>query len=808
MRKLTYSSIIILLIAIASTSCKNPVAPDNPTTPADQVVTPDFSPPPGLYTSNQDVVISTSTLGAEIWCTTDGSEPSTTNGFLYTSSIDITENTTLNAIAFKTGMTDSVVSTGEYNFQHPPIILDPSPGNFTTAQTVSISGIQPGFNVKYTTDGSDPSPTNGADYSDPLTIDRTTILKVCLFKDGWTELDVTATYTFGTPKPSFSVAPGTYENDFELSLSCELSGASIYYTTDESDPSPVSGIEYTDAIKIDKSQIVKAIACYLGQDDSEVVTASYTMQVASPVFRTIPGIYTTDVSVGILSDTYGCTIRYTTDGTTPTEAIGQLYSGSPLSIPTLCKRSLETEVKVIAYKYGYSSSAVIAGTYTVQFPSQRQFYAQKATDYSWYTVDAILRGSSSHSAVYVANDQSVSDLTAQNIANEFENKIYPLVRTKFTIESDVDNNGRIILLLIDIIDGYTGSGGYVAGYFSPYHELTGASYPLSNVADMVFMDTNPMVPGSDDFHIAVVHEFQHLVDFNKTFILGGGKIFDTWITEGLSSAAEYLYQGSHIAWKIDYYNADPYDDIIFGTYFVRWAPSYGNPLSSYSTVYLFFQWLRIQFGDGVYTDILNDGSVTHTSVENAVDSRTGFTYIWPLILRDWFVANAFNNDAGLWGYNSEILLSPRGFNAGYLGSDWYLASGEGIYIIFSTPFSPASQSDIYHAGLDMTAKTVDIVPAYTGNVCLTLNISGNPAGLILTAPIPLSAYLSDETTLVAQLTQSGGRSVSDFALGSWPIDLLKHLLWESDTPRVFSLGLDDGEHLKQAEINRLRRKLQ
>ena len=60
---------------------------------------------------------------------------------------------------------------------------------------------------------------------------------------------------------------------------------------------------------------------------------------------------------------------------------------------------------------------------------------------------------------------------------------------------------------------------------------------------------------------------------------------DTWINEGLSSAAEYVYKGSHITDKINYYNADPNTYIAQGLNFLTWLNYYEN----YSTVYLFFQ---------------------------------------------------------------------------------------------------------------------------------------------------------------------------------------------------------------------------
>jgi uncharacterized repeat protein (TIGR02543 family) len=64
------------------------------------VATPTFTPPAGTYTSPQNVTISTTTPGATIRYTTDGSIPSPTVGTLYTVPVTISTTTTLKAIAY------------------------------------------------------------------------------------------------------------------------------------------------------------------------------------------------------------------------------------------------------------------------------------------------------------------------------------------------------------------------------------------------------------------------------------------------------------------------------------------------------------------------------------------------------------------------------------------------------------------------------------------------------------------------------------------------------------------------------------
>ncbi len=73
------------------------------------------------------------------------------------------------------------------------------------------------------------------------------------------------------------------------------------------------------------------------------------------------GTHTNSVTVTLSCVTPSSTIRYTTDGTTPTRDIGTIYSSSFNLITT-------TTVKGVCYATGYSTSAVSTQTFTIQNP--------------------------------------------------------------------------------------------------------------------------------------------------------------------------------------------------------------------------------------------------------------------------------------------------------------------------------------------------------------------------------------------------------------------------------------------------------
>ena len=75
--------------------------------------------------------------------------------------------------------------------------------------------------------------------------------------------------------PTFSVAAGTYEEEQTVELSCETEGASIYYTTDGTEPTAES-TGYEGAITVSESMTIKAIAVKDGES-SNVASATYTI---------------------------------------------------------------------------------------------------------------------------------------------------------------------------------------------------------------------------------------------------------------------------------------------------------------------------------------------------------------------------------------------------------------------------------------------------------------------------------------------------------------------------------------------------
>jgi hypothetical protein len=334
-------------------------------TRAATVATPVFSPVAGTYTSAQSVTITTTTSGATIRYTTDGSTPSATAGTVYAGPISISATTTLKAIAYETGFTNSAVKSGTYSIKTIAPVFSPVAGTYTSAQSVTITSATSGASINYTTDGTTPSETNGAGYSGPVSISANTTLKAIAYETGLADSSVTSgTYSIKVIAPVFSPVAGTYTSPQMVTMTSATSGASFAYTTDGTTPTEsggtvTNGMLYSGPVAISTNTTLKAIAYEAGLTDSSVTSGTYTIKVIAPVFSPAAGTYTGSQSVTITSATSGATINYTTDGSTPSPTAGNLYSG-PLTL------SSTTTLKAIAYETGLTSSSVTSGTYTIK----------------------------------------------------------------------------------------------------------------------------------------------------------------------------------------------------------------------------------------------------------------------------------------------------------------------------------------------------------------------------------------------------------------------------------------------------------
>ena len=399
-----------------------------------------------------------------------------------------------------------------------------------------------------------------------------------------------------------------------------------------------------------------------------------------------------------------------------------------------------------------------------------EFWAADMDTNEYYKVTAPLYKEGKYCIIHIENESLnlISDSTVDYIISEFDNVIYPKITSKFGDESDVDGNGKIVLLILDIRDNYKGTGGYIAGYFDSTNSLANSVfYPHSNECDMIYLDCNPAKPNTEEFQMTVAHEFQHLINFTQKG-LSDGIHQATWINEGLSSGAEYVYAEHQLNGRIRDYNSfqTSYSN---GNNFYRWD----NELIDYATVYLFFQWIRIHStdGDAIYKDILDSSYNDYKAVVEQVEAHLPDYYngisidnsSWTNIMIDWFIANQINKTSGKLGYAGEITSLTK-MNAKSGIKDLY--PYEGVIKNITGVYSPGSSGDsIIYRGISADGS-IDSTSSYSGDYILALNTNPKNDGTKEGATLPASLKDTEKPLSNILFSQNQGSYRMDAVLGA------------------------------------------
>ena len=373
--------------------------------------------------------ITTTTSWPSIYYTTDGTEPSSTNGTLYEGPFALTEQTTVKAIVTKDGYTDSDVTTLTiYKVATPTIQQE------TGTHNVSITTTTPGATIYYTTDGTTPT-TSSTLYTGASEELGGKPIKAIAVKDnminsdiGEGEIDIKC----ATPIISFNNITST------VSITCGTEGSTIHYTTDNSEPTTTS-TAYTGPFSVTSPTTVKAIATNATLNPS-IVAELVIPQVATPTIQN-----NGSNAVSITTETVGATIYFTTDGSTPTTL------STEYTVP-LTENISNVTIKAIAVKEGMVTSAVGSDAVTLQcaapdisrsgndgFTVSCSFPASGVTIY--YTTDGTTptTSSSSVSSGDVISSTLPVTVNAMAVATNYDNSDVATV----TLKQGMDGDGTV-----------------------------------------------------------------------------------------------------------------------------------------------------------------------------------------------------------------------------------------------------------------------------------------------------------------------------------------------------------------------------
>ena len=245
---------------------------------------PNIAPNGGQFIGSQAVTISTEE--GSIYYTTDGSTP-TAESTLYSEPFTITESSIVKAIAVSGEQTSNVATATFTKIETPVTIIEPTNGASVKVGTKVLIKYTGTVNtLYYAVNDDDYTNVEGTNYfplfiTEDMVVDDKVIIKAyhTVTVGGNTAQSEVVTVKYNVVNPEVSISPAStiFANTIDVILTATPEGASIYYTTDGSEPTAES-TAYNEAITLDATTTIKAIAVFDGIT-SEVSEATFTKNI-------------------------------------------------------------------------------------------------------------------------------------------------------------------------------------------------------------------------------------------------------------------------------------------------------------------------------------------------------------------------------------------------------------------------------------------------------------------------------------------------------------------------------------------------
>lgn len=374
------------------------------------------------------------------------------------------------------------------------------------------------------------------------------------------------------------------------------------------------------------------------------------------------------------------------------------------------------------------AGAAAASTLTVG--QQRTFHVcntvtcSQAADFT--TVTAALMYVGKHAAIYqdiAAPTGGFATSDFQTLGQLFDSDLYDVDTRAFGVESDVDQNGLVLILFTPVVNKLTPknqcSTSFVTGFFFAIDiDPSFKNDNRSNQAEVFYaIVPDPQGTASCLFTtssvrrlvpVTFIHEFQHMISYYHHVLLRNGSTEDLWLNEGMSHLAEelggwhFLAQGDTTEFSNfaigDLYNAYKYlkDP---GAYFAFFKEGTGT-LEERGGAWLFLRWVLDQFGDDVTrrlseTGLKGTANVAAATGEpvagllpqwflaNYVSDLPGFTAPTRLTYTSWHFRKTFAslNQQSPTTFDRPFPLVPGSYPGGNFDVSGVLRAGSGDYFL-------------------------------------------------------------------------------------------------------------------------------
>jgi hypothetical protein len=304
-------------------------------------------------------------------------------------------------------------------------------------------------------------------------------------------------------------------------------------------------------------------------------------------------------------------------------------------------------------------------------------------DFAQVTGEARYAGT--HAIIYEDIDAPSDGLSQHDfdqLGALFDVDLYDVATRAFGSESDIDRNGRVLILMSPIVNGLTErsecSDSFITGFFFPLDiDPKFQNDSRSNHAEIFYsIVPDPQGTVTCDHSVDRVkrvvpvtfaHELQHMVNFHQHVIVRAGNSEQTWLNEAMSHMAEELAALHFEALgESERFTAFALGDLLNAFLYLSDTeahyPLYTSgtgTLEERGASWLFLRWVSDQLGEGVLRRL------SETSLVGAENLAAATGESLDGLLADWFLANYVSDHPNLSSVPDRLRYSTWDFRSTY-----------------------------------------------------------------------------------------------------------------------------------------------
>ena len=308
--------------------------------------------------------------------------------------------------------------------------------------------------------------------------------------------------------------------------------------------------------------------------------------------------------------------------------------------------------------------------------AERTFTAQRINNGNsagYFNISSQLVKTTDKLAIYLQNGGNISLYGLNKMAQDFD-YYYDDMTNIYGGHSDIDANGKIIIVLMDINVQKTGTT--TLAYFNP-NDMHG-----NNQGEILYMDLSNANHNIDKSIGTLIHEFQHLINYSY-YTSGKRSPMSSWLNEALSESTSILFNKTTAESRI----TNEFNNISYYCFYTWNLPdSYG--LVNYPSASVFMHWLYNKNGNkwDIFEKIAK--STQNTDYNKVLYAAKGISGLsvssWEDLLLTWMSDVVSNNVPKNGGYTKASVKTTNGTATLYPGA----------MVVYDSKFNDPTNSNI------------------------------------------------------------------------------------------------------------------